>query len=110
MYSDHKIYTIVYTKKGYAVYEWDEEKRLKNIEKHGIDFIRVKEMWNYPVCEMISPQTDHSEKRFLAIGRLNKIHITVVYTWRGDNRRIISARKARKNEEKYYKDETRRRT
>lgn len=88
------------------MYEWDEEKRFRNIEKHGIDFIRVKEIWNYPVCEMASPQTDHNEKRFLAIGRLKEVHITVVYTWRGSNKRIISARKARKNEENYYKNET----
>jgi len=89
------------------VYEWDEEKRQTNIEKHGIDFIRVKEMWNYPVCEFVSLQTGHNEKRLLAIGRLGEFYITVVYTWRGNNKRIISARKARKNEQKYYQDENR---
>ena len=89
------------------MYEWDEEKRGKNIEKHGIDFIRVKEMWTYPVCEFISPQINHHERRLLAIGRLEEFYITVVYTWRGNNKRIISARKARKNEQKYYQDENR---
>lgn len=89
------------------MYEWDEEKRLKNIEKHGIDFIRAKEMWNYPVCEFISSQTSHNEERLLAIGQLEEFYITVVYTWRGNNKRIISARKARKNEQEYYQNENR---
>jgi TatD DNase family protein len=43
-----------------------------------------------------------------AIGnQLEEFYITVVYTWRGNNKRIISARKARKNEQEYYQNETR---
>ncbi len=88
------------------MYEWDENKRQKNIEKHKIDFIDVKEMWDYPVCEFFSLQTNHNEERFLAIGRIKEAYITVVYTWRGGKKRLISARKARKHEKEYYDNGT----
>jgi uncharacterized protein len=51
-------------------FEWDEEKRLKNIKAHNIDFIRAKEIWVNPVLEILSPQTHHGEERFLAIGQI----------------------------------------
>lgn len=89
------------------VFEWDEVKRLKNIKEHKLDFIRAKEIWENPVIEILSPQTHHSEKRFLAIGKIENIFITVVYTWRGENRRLISSRRVRKNEKKYYENEIR---
>jgi hypothetical protein len=88
-------------------FEWDEVKRLKNIKTHNLDFIRAKEIWENPVLEIRSPQTHHGEERFLAIGKMENIFITVVYTWRSENRRLISARRARKNEKEYYEDETR---
>ena len=86
------------------MFEWDEAKRAANIAKHGIDFIRAKEIWQGPVLEMPSPQSGHSENRFLAIGVTGGLHITVIYTWRGANRRIISAIKARGNERRYYEE------
>jgi len=89
------------------VYEWDETKRRLNIESHGIDFIDAKEIWQGPVLEMSSPQLHHGEDRIVAIGLLIDCCITVIYTWRNDNRRLISARKARKNEQKDYKNATR---
>jgi hypothetical protein len=88
------------------VFEWDEEKRRRNIEKHGIDFIDAKEIWQDLVIEMPSGQPHHGEDRILAIGLCEGRCITVVYTWRGDNRRLISARKARTNERTYYENET----
>ncbi len=88
-------------------FEWDENKRLKNIDDHGIDFIRAKEIWSNPVLEFKSPQNHHDEERFLAVGQIEIEFITVVYTWRGDNRRLISARKARKNEKENYENEIR---
>ncbi|HAV64750.1 MAG TPA: BrnT family toxin [Verrucomicrobiales bacterium] len=87
------------------MYEWDEDKRLTNIEKHAIDFVRAKEIWTGPVLEIQSPQSEHGEERILAIGMVDDRCITVVYTWRGDNRRLISARKARKDEQAHYENE-----
>lgn len=83
------------------MFEWDEDKRQSNIEKHRIDFLQAKEIWLRPVLEMRSKQ-DHGEDRYIAIGKTEGVTIAIVYTWRGQTRRLISARKARKNEEKGY--------
>ena len=86
------------------MFEWDEEKRALNLDKHGIDFIDAKELWSGAVLEAVSPQTQHNEERIVAIGKIEGRCIAVIYTWRGDNRRLISARKARRNEQQAYEN------
>ncbi len=83
-------------------FEWDEVKRLANIKRHGLDFVRAKEIWQEPVLEIPSSQTHHGEKREIALGRVEGRLIAVVFTWRQERRRIISARAARKNEKEIY--------
>ena len=85
------------------LFEWHERKRLINIRDHGIDFVDAKEIWNGDVLEIPSPQRHHGEARFLAYGLLEGRVITVVYTCRGDARRLISARRARIYEREAYK-------
>jgi uncharacterized DUF497 family protein len=87
-------------------FEWDEQKRLLNVQRHEIDFLRAKEIWEGPVIESLSRQTHHGEQRFVATGLLNEKLVTVIYTWRGENRRIISARAARPNERENYRKKT----
>ena len=88
------------------LFEWDEDKRRQNICKHGIDFVDAQGIWSDSVLEYSSDQTHHDEERYLAIGELYGECITVIFTWRGDTRRFISARKARRYEQKDYQDET----
>ena len=83
-------------------FEWDEQKRQANIEKHGIDFYRAKQIWDGEVLEIPSPQSERREQRFIAWGLMEGKVISIVYTWRGRKRRIISARRARKYEEETY--------
>ena len=83
-------------------FEWHEEKRLGNLKKHGIDFIDATDIFADFVLCWPSSQTQHSEQRFVAVGQLDGRLITVVFTERGELRRLISARRARKNEEKRY--------
>lgn len=83
-------------------FDWDENKRQRNIRLHGIDFERAKEIWQGPVLEIPSSQRNHSEERFLAVGRSEGRFITMVFTWRGQTRRIISARIARRDERENY--------
>ena len=86
-------------------FEWNEDKNKINIVKHGIDFVDAKDIWQGQVLEFPSPQ-DHSEERIVTIGLCEERYITVIYTCRGNNRRLISARKARKNEQENYENET----
>lgn len=83
--------------------EWDEDKREKNLEKHGIDFVRAVKIFENPVLEWVDNREDYGEKRTIALGHASDQFLVVVYTWRGENRRIISAWKAGRDEkEKYY--------
>jgi uncharacterized protein len=80
---------------------WDEEKRESNIVKHGLDFLNADRVLNdLHVCFLSSYQGD--EERFLAVGKILEQHVTVVYTMRGDNYRIISMRRARNGERRAF--------
>ena len=75
-------------------FEWDETKRRKNIERHRIDFLDADKVFAGPV--IIGPaRSDVTEERWLATGVLGDVHVSVVYTWRGQAVRIISMRRAR---------------
>lgn len=87
-------------------FDWDEGKRLVNLDKHGIDFVDAKEIWQGDVIEIPSPQTYHGEDRFIALGLLQGRVIAVIFTWRRRRRRLIGARKARKNETAIYQNAT----
>jgi hypothetical protein len=84
-------------------FDWDEQKRKKNIEKHGIDFFdAAKIFWGNTVQKVSKQEYNDSEERILATGKIGDDILTVVYVRRGNIIRIISARKARDNERRKY--------
>ncbi len=83
-------------------FEWDPRKAEVNLSTHGIDFARVMDIFLDRVAVVRSDRTP--EARWKAIGELNGVEITVIFTWRGDRRRIISARRARANERRAYRE------
>ncbi len=83
-------------------YEWDEQKRRLNIKKHGIDFIDVPGIFDGDTVTLPDERFDYGESRFIVMGMLRTLVLLVVYTERGKDIRIISARKATKNEQFYY--------
>lgn len=85
-------------------YEWDEEKRARNFEKHRVDFLDAAKIFEHPILEWCDTREDYGEDRWIAIGHWEEEFFVVVYTWREDNRRIISAWKAGRNEEERYYD------
>ena len=81
-------------------YEWDYAKGQENLAKHRIDFAIVAGFqW---LTAVIEPSPRSGEMRFIARGYIDGRLYTVVYTWRGYNRRIISLRKANPREETRY--------
>jgi len=80
--------------------EWDETKRQANLAKHLVDFADAVKVFEGPVFEKV--QRRHDENRVLAVGLLEDIEIVVIYTVRGKYRRIISARRANRNERQDY--------
>ena len=82
--------------------EWDEQKRHTNIAKHGVDFVAAARVFDGPILEVEDRRRDYGEMRFLALGEVAGQVIHVVYTWRGRRRRIISARRASRDERQRY--------
>lgn len=81
-------------------YEWDNAKQRANIEKHGIAFIRMED-FEWETAVMI-PSSRSGELRWAAIGDIGDRLHHVVFTERGDRRRIISLRKANLRERNRY--------
>lgn len=84
------------------MFEWDEEKRKDNLEKHGVDFVRAAMIFTKPVIEFTDERRDYGETRLIALGHVGDEYYRVVYTWRGPNRRLISAWKAGQDGERRY--------
>ena len=83
-------------------FEWDEDKRLINIKKHGIDFVDVPTIFEHDIVTVIDDRFEYSETRYQTLGILKSRVILVVHTESETVIRIISARKANKREEKTY--------
>jgi hypothetical protein len=83
-------------------YQWDKKKAQVNRRKHGVSFADAVAVFEDDWAITI-PDDYPDEERFATIGRdmLGRILI-VVYTWRGDDIRIISARKATRREKEQY--------
>jgi uncharacterized protein len=82
--------------------ERDEAKRQANIEKHGIDFVDAVEIFAGQFIETEDRRRDYGERRYRAVGQLGEQIIQVAYTWRSERRRIISARRAGRNDRRAY--------
>ena len=82
------------------LFEWDETKRQANLAKHLIDFADAVKVFEGPVFEKV--QRRHGENRVLAVGLLEDVEIVVIYATRGKYHRIISARRANRNERQDY--------
>jgi len=91
-------------------FEWDEEKRAANIEKHDVDFVRAARVLTRPHLTYASGEGD--EQRWVTVGPLHPLAarpedwsrplVAVVYTRRRDRYRIISVRRARTHERQAY--------
>ena len=84
-------------------FEWDEAKRTENIRERGIDFTDVLDLFDSPEAVVfIDNRKDYGELRFILLGILRGKLYQVVFTPRGRNTRIISARRANKRERRLY--------
>jgi uncharacterized DUF497 family protein len=88
------------------MFEFDPNKSRSNLEKHGIDFNVIQNLWQDPNLIEI-PTRYVQEKRSVFIGRLNGKFWSVVVTVRGKKKRIISARRSRKSEVVIYEKNNR---
>ena len=84
-------------------FEWDEDKNEANIAKHGISFDDPTGIFNGDILRREDNRRDYGETRFTAIGVTAGTELFVVYTMRREVVRIISARRARRDERRTYR-------
>lgn len=82
-------------------FEFDSRKSAANKVKHGIDFIEAQAIWADP-DRLETPARTLDEMRFQVIGQINGKTWSAFVTYRDDNVRVISVRRARPDEEARY--------
>ena len=84
---------------------WDPQKAKSSFRKHKIHFGDAESVLYDTMALTIEDQDIGGEKRFVTIGTDSTGRIVlVVYTYRGDSIRLISARKATSSERRYYEE------
>ncbi|MBD2317134.1 BrnT family toxin [Phormidium tenue] len=86
-------------------YQWDKNKAAANLQKHGIEFADAVSVFSDDLAITI-PDNRFDEDRFVTIGMdaFGRI-LVVVFTWRGEDIRLISARLAERRERKQYEED-----
>ena len=82
--------------------EWDPRKAAANLKKHGVDFADAFTVLHDEQAITV-PDDEADEERYVTMGMdaLGNV-LVVIYTWRGDRPRLISARKATPQERAQY--------
>ena len=84
-------------------FEWDEDKAAANLEKHGVDFVDARAVFrDEEVLISEDKRRIYGKPRFEALGLIDERLHVVIYTFRAETCRIISARKANKREQRRY--------
>jgi hypothetical protein len=86
------------------VYQWNRDKAAANLRKHGIDFADAVSIFSDNLAITI-PDERFGEERFVTIGvdALGRV-LVVVYTMRDEEIRLISARRATRQERRQYEE------
>jgi uncharacterized DUF497 family protein len=88
-------------------FEWDEAKRRSNIRRHGIDFVNVADIFAGETITFLDDRYDYDETRFLTFGLLWGEVVAISHVETDEVIRIISVRRASRNEEENYFKEIR---
>ena len=72
-------------------FERHEDKRRQNIDERGVDFRLAARIFASPFVEDVDDRQEYGETRYRALGCVGDDYYVVAYTWRGGNRRLISA-------------------
>jgi uncharacterized protein len=94
--------THIRTYNGLMKYEWDQEKAEANLQRHNVDFADAVSVLEDDAALTLEDQYPY-EERFVTVGMdaLGRV-LVVIYTWRGELIRLISARKATPRERGQY--------
>ena len=83
-------------------YLWDEAKRKSNLRKHGLDFADAEKVFTGPLVHIEDQRRDYGEQRMIGIGLLDFLVVLIVHVESDEEIRIISMRKADRDETDIY--------
>lgn len=84
-------------------FTWGREKNRINARRHGIAFQDAMRIFEGPTVERVDDCFDYGETRIYAIGVVNGLEVTVIYTdLENEERRLISAWRSEPHERRYY--------
>jgi hypothetical protein len=82
--------------------EFDPAKREQTLRERGLDFAEAGVVFDQYTLTLIDGRKEYGENRFISYGMMNAAVVACVWTQRGEALRIISLRKAKKNEREIY--------
>jgi hypothetical protein len=85
------------------LFEWNEAKSSRNRVERGFDFDYACRIFAGPVIEEEDRRRNYGERRIIATGKIGAQAFVVVFVWRGNRRRIISTRPAKRSERDAYR-------
>ena len=86
-------------------FEWDDDKAADNLTKHRVSFDYASRVFDDPLYIQWEDQSlEYGETRYQALGMVEGRVLFVAYTYRGENIRLISARRATSRERRQYHD------
>jgi uncharacterized DUF497 family protein len=80
-------------------FTWDERKRRANLKAHGFDFRDTPRVFEGPTFTFEDDRFDYREQRFVSLGFLGGLTVSIVHTETPDRIHIIYFRRATRNEE-----------
>lgn len=80
-------------------FTWDERKRKFSLKEHGFDFVDVPRVFEGPTFTFEDDRFDYPEQRFVTLGFLGGVAVSIVHTETATEIHVISFRKATRNEE-----------
>jgi uncharacterized DUF497 family protein len=80
-------------------FSWDERKRRLNLKEHGLDFVDAPRVFEGPTFTFEDDRFAYDERRYVTLGLLGGIAVSIVHTETPSLIRVISFRKATRNEE-----------
>jgi uncharacterized DUF497 family protein len=83
-------------------FEWDDAKRKSNIKKHSFDFVDAEKVFDGATFTINDDRFDYGNNRYITLGMLEGIIVVITHLEEDELIRIISMRKATKNEQKIY--------
>ncbi len=83
-------------------FTWSESKRRANLKTHGLDFLDAPRVFEGPTFTFDDDRFRYGEQRFVTLGLLSAVPVSIVHTETPDRIRIISFRKATRHEQAIF--------